>query len=121
MAYQAKKNWQYDDVVTEQDLNRIERGIEENQQSIETHLAEDVKHISGTERADWNSKASGTHTHTIVQVTGLQNELDKKVDDSMRNVPNGFVGLDGSGKLPNDRMPTDTNFELELLRIINPW
>lgn len=40
MAYQAKKDWQYDEAVTEADMNRIEGGIEENQQGLATHLAD---------------------------------------------------------------------------------
>ncbi|NEN84354.1 shufflon system plasmid conjugative transfer pilus tip adhesin PilV [Paenibacillus elgii] len=34
MAYEAKTNWQLDDTVTEQDMNRIEQGIENVQQTI---------------------------------------------------------------------------------------
>lgn len=29
MPYQAKTNWKYNDPVTEMDLNRIEKGIED--------------------------------------------------------------------------------------------
>ncbi|WP_313891112.1 phage tail protein [Psychrobacillus sp.] len=47
-----------------------------------------------------NTKAPASHTHTIGQVTGLQTELDKKINESLRNQANGFVGLDSSGKLP---------------------
>lgn len=29
MTYQGKTDWRYNDIVTEEDMNRIERGIEQ--------------------------------------------------------------------------------------------
>ncbi len=37
MVYQGKTDWQHDEVVTEQDLNRIEGGIAEAQVKAEEH------------------------------------------------------------------------------------
>ncbi|MFD2168511.1 hypothetical protein [Tumebacillus lipolyticus] len=39
MPYQSKTNWQHEDVVTEQDLNRIEGGILEAQEMVDEHVS----------------------------------------------------------------------------------
>ncbi|MFD2171439.1 hypothetical protein [Tumebacillus lipolyticus] len=39
MPYQSKTNWKYDDVVTEHDLNRIEGGIVEAQEKVNSHAS----------------------------------------------------------------------------------
>lgn len=66
-------------------------------QEIATHLADNTKHITADERKNWNEKAPASHSHTISNVTGLQNALDAKLAANLRNVPNGFVGLDANG------------------------
>lgn len=73
----VKKNWQFRDIISENELNRIEDGIEEGitkaeqadqkaQQAQQTanqaasdlaaHLNDDVSHITSAERTYWNSK-----------------------------------------------------------------
>ncbi|MFD2171532.1 hypothetical protein [Tumebacillus lipolyticus] len=39
MPYQSKTNWKFDDVVTEQDLNRIEGGIVEALEKVDSHTS----------------------------------------------------------------------------------
>lgn len=46
-----------------------------------THTADNIKHVTSTERATWNSKANASHTHTISDVTNLQSTLDGKASD----------------------------------------
>lgn len=41
---------------------------EEVQAHLDDHIADTVKHVTAAERTDWNSKASGDHTHTAAQV-----------------------------------------------------
>ena len=38
------------------------------QTNLDGHIADTVKHVTAAERTDWNSKASGNHTHTAAQV-----------------------------------------------------
>lgn len=49
MSYKAKTDWQYDDVVTENDMNRIEGGIQENKQGLAAHLADYTQFKTSTE------------------------------------------------------------------------
>lgn len=81
-------------------------GINEVKDDLETHLADNVKHVSAAERTDWNSKAPGTHKHPITEVNGLQTALDSKVTESTRNKPSGFLGLDEFGRIPTNLSPT---------------
>lgn len=41
---------------------------EEVQAHLDEHIADTVKHVTATERTNWNSKAAGNHTHTAAQV-----------------------------------------------------
>ncbi len=36
-----------------------------------SHLADTTKHITAAERTAWNSKAAGSHTHPVSQITGV--------------------------------------------------
>ncbi|MEK5148756.1 hypothetical protein MKX53_17385 [Psychrobacillus sp. FSL K6-4615] len=83
----------------------LEQELAALQQALATHSADNIKHVTPTDRTNWNGKAPAVHTHTIDQVTGLQTELDKKVNESMRNAPNGFPGLDANGNLPPNLVP----------------
>ncbi|WP_010279882.1 gp53-like domain-containing protein [Paenibacillus senegalensis] len=63
MAYQGKTDWSYDDIVTEQDMNRIERGLQEVseqtdsvEQAVIDHLSDNERHITQAERDEWNAK-----------------------------------------------------------------
>ncbi|MFD2170299.1 hypothetical protein [Tumebacillus lipolyticus] len=38
MTYESKTDWKYEDVVSEQDLNRIEGGIVETQTKVDAHV-----------------------------------------------------------------------------------
>lgn len=63
------------------------------------HTADAVKHITAAERTSWNNKASGSHKHTIADVTDLQTELDKKLTKSTADTlyaPIGSTGGTGS-------------------------
>src|SRR5690606_32552168 len=45
---------------------------------FDSHTGDTTSHITAAERSNWNSKAAGTHSHSISQVTGLQTALDGK-------------------------------------------
>jgi len=46
-----------------------------------------------------------SHTHDIADVTGLQDELDDKIDDSEKGQADGVAELDSNGKVPIDQLP----------------
>lgn len=47
----------------------------ENNSSINTHVTDTVVHITEEERASWDSKASGTHTHSKAEITDFPTSL----------------------------------------------
>ncbi|WP_404407754.1 hypothetical protein [Jeotgalibacillus malaysiensis] len=49
-GFTPKTNWQYDEVVTEQDFNRIEQGIADALNNFTTHLLEDNPHDVNSEQ-----------------------------------------------------------------------
>ncbi len=65
-----------------------------------THTADNIKHITAAERTAWNSKASGTHTHAIADVSGLQTELNGKLTKTQADnlyAPLGSTGGTSTG------------------------
>lgn len=69
------------------------------QTEFDNHKNDNNKHVTTNERDGWNSKAPGTHTHTMSEVTGLSQALDGKMSTSSKNAPNGFAGLDVNGNI----------------------
>ncbi|KPV56410.1 hypothetical protein QJ48_27850 [Paenibacillus sp. A3] len=51
MVYEAKTNWQLDDTVTEQDMNRIERGVMEAYAELQAVKDTMAQKIDGLSRA----------------------------------------------------------------------
>lgn len=47
-----------------------------------------------------DGKANVSHTHSMSAITGLSDALNAKVDLDDANIPNGFVQLNPSGKIP---------------------
>lgn len=47
-------------------------------ENIDGHLENSEIHVTTDDKNTWNSKAEGSHTHTIDEVSNLQNELDGK-------------------------------------------
>lgn len=63
MAYNAKTNWQYDEIPTENDMNRIEQGIKDVDNAITSHSTDTMPHQSGL-----NSYASGPDANGVYTV-----------------------------------------------------
>lgn len=53
-----------------------------------------------------------SHEHAVAEITDLQNLLDQKQNIDAKNVPDGYAGLGGDGKILNSLLPaiaiTDT-------------
>lgn len=119
-AYEALKELQeYAVHKDEMDLSGVatKEDLKVVKEDLTTHLADNTKHITEAERTSWNGKASGSHTHSIAQVKELQFELDKKVSESLRNKPNGFVGLDDKGKIREHQLSESIAHDMRYLRI----
>lgn len=52
------------------------------------------------------SKSNVGHTHTISEVSGLQNVLNSKLDKSEKGSNNGLAELDENGKVPSSQLPS---------------
>lgn len=72
MSYTGKTNWQYDEIVTETDLNRIEQGVVDAHAGLEDitpgqigaaskvefdhHAADEGLHVTAVKQAAWDAK-----------------------------------------------------------------
>ncbi|WP_010279874.1 pyocin knob domain-containing protein [Paenibacillus senegalensis] len=74
MAYQGKTDWNYDDLVTEQDMNRIEQGIEELSDELVKKEAHSLALVPGiqnvTSERDTPLKVTGIKGRTLVNLLG---------------------------------------------------
>lgn len=99
MSYQAKKDWQYDEVVTEQDMNRIESGIEGNQQGLSTHVAEDAKDAHMGKNIGIEDVAGN---FTAKDIEGAMSELFTNVSDGKRIIGGAIADVDESVVIPTN-------------------
>ena len=57
MAWQTPKtNWATGDIPVADDFNRIEGNTQYLKDEIDSHLADNVRHITSAERTTWNGK-----------------------------------------------------------------
>ncbi|MBU5445193.1 hypothetical protein [Paenibacillus sp. MSJ-34] len=113
MSYTGKTDWKYDDLVTEQDLNRIEAGIVDHETRItdnEAHIANNESRIDAVE-TDLSDAPSAevTLTHGMQVVTAprkspfrMQSLRGRTVIDEtgMRHVVNPYIRRYGENLLP---------------------
>jgi len=64
--------------------------VDQNWADIETEVAQ---------------KASATHTHSISQISGLNDALSTKMNASARGIANGVASLGADGKVPLSQLP----------------
>ena len=85
MSYTGKTNWQYDEIVTETDLNRIEQGVVDAHAGLEditheqigaaskaefdTHVNDTGLHVTAAKQQEWNNKANAVHEHAASAIT----------------------------------------------------
>jgi hypothetical protein len=64
-----------------------------------TMITEDSTHrwTTDVEKSNWNGKANASHTHTITDVTGLQNALDGKASSSHAHTLSNITDIDLTG------------------------
>lgn len=73
-------------------VTRASKGSELTHAELDNNFNELEDRIAG--------KANASHTHNISSITGLSDALNAKVDSDDANVPNGYVQLNPSGKIP---------------------
>ncbi|PZL78259.1 hypothetical protein CI088_00375 [Enterococcus plantarum] len=61
-------------------LGNVDNVKQASKADFDSHANNIDKHITSQERADWNSKASGLHTHTMSQIDGLTASLNSKTN-----------------------------------------
>jgi Phage tail repeat like len=71
---------------------RLVKGSELTTQELDDNFSELDQRI--------NTKANTSHTHSIANITGLQDALDEKYEIGDVNVANGLLQLDAQGKVP---------------------
>lgn len=85
MSYTGKTNWQYDEIVTETDLNRIEQGVVDAHAGLEDitpgqigavsktefdeHVNDTGLHVTAQKQQEWNNKANAVHEHAASAIT----------------------------------------------------
>ncbi|GIP35519.1 hypothetical protein [Paenibacillus sp. J2TS4] len=74
MTYQSKTDWKYDDIVTEQDLNRIESGIQEAHTELNKYPSVPITLNSGlqiiTANRDTPLKVTNIQGRTLINLLG---------------------------------------------------
>lgn len=73
-------------------VTRALKGSELTHNEMDNNFLELESRIAG--------KANTSHTHSIANITGLQDELDGKIDEGAVNVANGLLQLNSSAKVP---------------------
>lgn len=69
-------------------LGNVDNVQQATKAEFNSHNNDLNRHVTAIEKGNWDSKAAGTHTHTISQIGDLQNQLNLKA-------PNGFgLGTD---------------------------
>ncbi|GGC97934.1 pyocin knob domain-containing protein [Enterococcus wangshanyuanii] len=61
-------------------LGNVDNVKQASKTEFDSHASDSDKHITANERTDWNSKANGSHTHTMSQVDGLTSSLNSKTN-----------------------------------------
>lgn len=91
-----KKDWQFRDLITEDELNRMEDGIEEGITKAEQAQDDISAHVA---------RADNPHGVTKDQV-GLGNvDNVQQIPMSQKGQPNGVATLDSTGKVPSSQLP----------------
>lgn len=73
-------------------VTRALKGSELTHNEMDNNFSELESRIAG--------KANTSHTHSIANINGLQDELDGKIDEGAVNVANGLLQLNSSAKVP---------------------
>lgn len=73
-------------------ITRSSKGSELTHNEMDNNFTELEQRIAG--------KANASHTHSIANINGLQDELDGKIDEGAVNVANGLLRLNSSAKVP---------------------
>lgn len=70
MSYQPKTNWQLDDIVMPDDMNRIENGIVNLENNVDTKATKTM-YTATIPTTGWT--ATGSHYYINITVTGILN------------------------------------------------
>lgn len=98
-------------------LTRIEGLISSLTVKVDNHIADNVKHITAEERTKWDKtttdlagKADAVHTHAISEITGLEDAMASKADESTvteeLNKKVAKTELIADGKIKTELLPS---------------
>lgn len=88
------KQWQYDDDVTEQELNRMEQGIKEAHDAIATHL-NDFAQVWANRIVDFGENANGSYVRyeNGLQICWASKTVDFELTDQNSQSGNLFFKI----------------------------
>ena len=74
---------------------------------ISEHVGNAEIHVTAAEKANWNSKADGTHSHDDRYYTEAEvdEKLAEKIDSSEKGIAGGVASLGDDGKVPSEQLP----------------
>lgn len=98
-------------------LTRIEGLISSLTVKVDNHIADNVKHITAEERTKWDKtttdlagKADAVHTHAMSEITGLEDAMASKADESTvteeLNKKVAKTELIADGKIKTELLPS---------------
>ena len=94
-------------------LSNVDNVKQASKAEFDAHAGDNNRHVSASEKANWNSKANGTHTHPTSQITGLDSKLagyDGHVGN--KNNPHGVTKAQvGLNNVDNVKQAPKTDFD----------
>lgn len=110
-----KTNYNNPHVVTKAQvgLGNVDNVKQASKVEFDAHNSDNNRHVSTTEKATWNSKANGVHSHPTSQITGLDQKLagyDSHVEN--KNNPHGVTKAQvGLNNVDNVKQAPKTEFD----------
>ena len=101
-GHTTNKNNPHEVTKSQIGLSNVDNVKQASKAEFDAHAGDNNRHVSASEKANWNSKASGTHSHPTSQITGLDPKL-ANYDGHIGNknnphqVTKGQVGLGNVG------------------------
>lgn len=101
-------------------LNNVENAKQATKTEFDSHNNDSIRHITASERAAWNAKANGAHTHGVGDVTGLQAQLDSKAPEVHTHTIAQITNLQGQLDAKETPSSAQAKVDVHANKVDNP-
>lgn len=74
-GHTTNKNNPHEVTKSQVGLSNVDNVKQASKSEFDAHAGDNNRHVTAQDKANWNSKASGSHTHPTSQITGLDPKL----------------------------------------------